>query len=88
MRLKGVKPSKNFKDDSWANLGDDYLVNYLDGSYFTEPQPIPLPHNDSYINNPYADMTPDEISMVKSGASHQDVMFLRALRNSKMRFSK
>ena len=38
----------------------------------------------SYVENPYGDLTPDEISMAKSGASYEDIMFLRAMQMQDM----
>jgi hypothetical protein len=81
VRLKGTEPSTNFKDNTWLPE-PARLINFLTG--LIDDRQVLQGYqraNDSYVNNPYADLNNDEISMVKSGASYKDIMFLRAMRN-------
>ena len=48
---------------------------YTDGKKRREPRG----GVDSYLTNPYGDLNPFEIEMAKSGASFEDLMFMRAL---------
>lgn len=49
---------------------------YTDGKLRRERRGV---MGQSYVENPYGDLDPDEISMVKSGASYKDIMFRRAM---------
>lgn len=85
MRLEGTEPSKNFKDISWIPE-PDRLINFLTGLFDRKRKLQGHQRaDDSYVNNPYADMNLDEQSMARSGASYEQLLFLRALQEQNKR---
>jgi hypothetical protein len=68
--------SENFKDYSWVPFYGPKVRRYPDGKWKRKHPSAP---ETSYISNPNGDLTADEISMAKSGASYKDLMFLRAM---------
>lgn len=85
MRLENQKPSKNLKDITWIPE-PDLVLNYLTGLLDRSRTLAGYQRaDDSYINNPYADLNNDEQAMAKSGASYNQLLFLRALQEQNKR---
>jgi hypothetical protein len=67
VRLKDTNPSKNFVDNSWIQRYIDHIGRLVE------------PHSaDTFFNNPSGWLHPDEVKMIRSGASFNDILFMRA----------
>lgn len=72
-RLKNTKPSKNVIDHSWVPEG------YVDPLGFYKEIPAP----NTVFQDSTAGYTPDEVKMIRSGASFRDILFYRLLKQKK-----
>lgn len=77
MDLSRIKPSKNLKDLSWVKaLFEDFMYPAAE----RHEDVLGTGYHRSYINDPTGDFSPEEMSMARSGANYDDLMFARAMR--------
>jgi hypothetical protein len=66
VRLDNQKPMKKFVDQTWIR------------SYVDPLGRVVRPNANNFLQNEQGWLTPDEVKMIRSGATFNDILFLRA----------
>lgn len=79
MDLRDEKPSRNSRDIQWVPTITDHWTGGRRGRDYEGVSSLYPQQDSSLTGQPYGNLTPDEIEMMKSGASIRELLFMRLM---------